>query len=117
MNYDDKLRILAEKKLAQKNSSQDYQDEQNQQDEDDNSNDNQENGIPFPEVEPDEEELIAKNEKARQPASTENALPINKEDVQLIQGLDILDKIQMKRQNLDPWNPRDVQKYRRSQGT
>lgn len=113
MNYQDMLKILAQKKLAQKNSSQDYQDEESQPRE---TPEDQEYDLPVPEVEPDDEQLVAKNEvqQDRKPQS-EDSFPITGKEVQLIQGVGILDKIQMKRQGLDPANPDDVKKYKELQ--
>lgn len=54
--------------------------------------------------------LIAQN---REPASI-NVLPVSGSDTQMIQDLNILDKIRMKAKGLDPWNPNDVEKYRNS---
>lgn len=59
MNYQDMLRILATKKLAQQNSDQEFKDTniEEPQEEDDGL---QEYEIPFPEGDTDEESMLAK---------------------------------------------------------
>lgn len=108
MNYQDMLRALAVKKLAQQNSDQDFQDEESQPIEEPIS----------PSIDENEDDtLVAGNSTSnkRTPAST-NSLPISGKDVQELQNLGIIDKVKMKHLGLDPWNPDDVHKYKMSQG-
>lgn len=62
----------------------------------------------------DPDSVVRENEQDRRPASI-NQLPTTGEDVKAIQDLGVLDKINMRRQGLDPWNPDDVKRYRSGQ--
>jgi hypothetical protein len=65
----------------------------------------------------EKDQQIAQNTEAQREPAAINVLPISGQDTQKIQDLNILDKINMKKQGLDPWNTDDIDKYRSGQGS